>query len=363
MRIVVNNIAASVGGAMTVLRDFYACVCEYGKEHEWIFLLNDKYFDERENVKIITLREVKKNPVKKLTFDLFTGKKYIERLKPDVVFSMQNIITFGVKVPQVVYVHQSLPFQHAKKFSFFKADERSIAIKQRIVGKIIKKSIKSADHVIVQTDWIKKAVCQECAVPSEKITKCKPACMEMVSTDQSYQFNPGHFYYPTSTGVYKNNQLVFEASAILDARGIKHHIELTINPDKSCGSVMCIGRIPFVQVIEKYQTATLVFPSYIETFGYPLAEARQMGAIVLAADTPFARELLDGYENAYFFKYDRADQLAELMEKVVLGEIQKRASNYTAEVAESENCWIPVMSCVLESAQERYPYEFTGTER
>ena len=122
MRIVVNDIAASVGGAMTVLRDFYACVCEYGKEHEWIFLLNDRYFDERENVQIIVLDEIKKNPIKKVLFDFFTGKQFIEKLKPDVVFSMQNIITFGVKVPQVVYVHQSLPFQHIKKFSLFKAE-------------------------------------------------------------------------------------------------------------------------------------------------------------------------------------------------------------------------------------------------
>ena len=53
MRIVVNNIAASKGGAMTVLKDFYSCVCENDKQNEWIFLLNSKYFEETENVKII----------------------------------------------------------------------------------------------------------------------------------------------------------------------------------------------------------------------------------------------------------------------------------------------------------------------
>ena len=348
MRIVVNDIAASVGGAMTVLRDFYACVCEYGKEHEWIFLLNDRYFDERENVQIIVLDEIKKNPIKKVLFDFFTGKQFIEKLKPDVVFSMQNIITFGVKAPQVVYVHQPLPFQHIKKFSFFRAEERSIAIKQRIVGAIIKKSIKYADRVIVQTVWMKKAVCQDCAIQAEKVTQCRPVCMEMGNIAQPWELNPQSFYYPTSNVVYKNNQLIYDASAILDARGIQHRVELTIAPENSSGSVQCIGRVPFEQVIEKYQTATLVFPSYIETFGYPLAEARQMGTIILAADTPFARELLDGYENAYFFEFNKADQLSVLMEKVILGEI-KRKSTKTAN--ETVNCWIPVMDCVLESAQ------------
>ena len=50
MRIVVNDIAASTGGAMTVLRDFYNCVCDSDKENEWIFLLNDRYFKETDNV-------------------------------------------------------------------------------------------------------------------------------------------------------------------------------------------------------------------------------------------------------------------------------------------------------------------------
>lgn len=351
MRIVVNDIAASVGGAMTVLRDFYACVCEYGKEHEWIFLLNDRYFDERENVQIIVLDEIKKNPIKKVLFDFFTGKQFIEKLKPDVVFSMQNIITFGVKVPQVVYVHQSLPFQHIKKFSLFKAEERSIAIKQRIVGTIIKKSIKYADHVIVQTMWMKTAICQDCAIQAGKVTQCRPVCMEMGNIAQPWELNPQSFYYPTSNVVYKNNQLIYDASAMLDARGIQHRVELTIAPENSSGSVQCIGRVPFEQVIEKYQTATLVFPSYIETFGYPLAEARKVGTIILAADTPFARELLDGYENAYFFEFNRADQLSVLMEKVILGEIKRKSTKTANETANSNNCWIPVMDCVLESAQ------------
>ena len=92
MRIVVNNIAASTGGAMTVLRDFYRCVCENDTENEWIFLLADKYFEEIDNVKIIPMPEVKKSGVKKMLVDFVTGRKFIAALKPDVVFSMQNII-------------------------------------------------------------------------------------------------------------------------------------------------------------------------------------------------------------------------------------------------------------------------------
>ena len=98
MRIVVNNIAASTGGAMTVLRDFYRCVCENDTENEWIFLLNDRYFEETDNVKIIPLPEIKKSGIKKMLFDFVTGRKFISALNPDVVFSMQNIITSTPKL-------------------------------------------------------------------------------------------------------------------------------------------------------------------------------------------------------------------------------------------------------------------------
>ena len=84
-------------------------------------------------------------------------------------------------------------------------------------------------------------------------------------------------------------------------------------------------------MISRYRRATLVFPSYIETFGYPLAEARQAGTIVLAADTPFAREVLDGYENAYYFDPFKPEELADLMEVIYAA---AAARGYTLEQLE-----------------------------
>lgn len=336
---------------MTVLRDFYSCVCEHDKENEWIFLLNKKFFEETDNVRIIALPDIKKNPVKKLLFDFISGKRYIESLKPDIVFSMQNIITFGIKKPQVVYLHQSLPFQNIKKFSFLKKAERSTAIKQRLVGRIIKFSAKKADRVIVQTEWMREAVCRECSLDIERVIKCQPVCAQMPSLNQEAVYHRSAFFYPTSMGVYKNNRLVFEASSILAKQGIAHSVEMTIDKSLSSGAVQCIGRIPFDQVIEKYQTSTLVFPSYIETFGYPLAEARKMCSIILASDTPFSREVLAGYENAYFFPFDKPEYLALLMENVVSGKIERKATQYSGEIMEDGNSWLSVMRCVYQMAQ------------
>ena len=343
MRIVVNDIAASKWGAMAVLRDFYRCVCENDTENEWIFLLSDRYFEETDNVKIIPMPQVKKSGVRKLAFDFVTGRRFIASLKPDVVFSMQNIITFGLKVPQVVYMHQSLPFQSVKKFSFFKRAERTSAVYQHLVGAIIKRSLKKCDRVIVQAGWIKEAVCKKCRIAEDKVFRVLPS-VKALDLKEGVTPDNTRFFYPTGVASYKNNQLVFDACDILNRKGLKYEATLTVAAESAPANVRCVGRIPFEEVVERYQNSVVLFPSYIETFGYPLAEARQAGTIVLASDTPFAREVLAGYENAYFFDPFDPQQLADLMERVIRGNIVRQ--EVSAVQTQTRDSWTEVMDIV-----------------
>ena len=77
------------------------------------------------------------------------------------------------------------------------------------------------------------------------------------------------------------------------------------------------GRIERGSLFNIYKTGTLVFPSYIETYGYPPAEVRSVGGLVLASDTPFCREVLKGYKNAEFFDPFSPEELAGLMQEVI----------------------------------------------
>ena len=343
MRIVVNNIAASTGGAMTVLRDFYRCVCENDTENQWIFLLADKYFEETDNVKIIPMPEVKKSGLKKLLFDFVTGRKFISALKPDVVFSMQNIITFGLKVPQVVYVHQPLPFQKTKTFSFFKSEERGLAVYQHLIGKIIKRSIKKSHRVIVQTEWMKQAVCEQRGVSEEKVFRVLPQVKSIPLTEGA-ALQTNAFFYPTGSALYKNNALVLAACRLLNQKDLLYSVVMTTTMTQECDNLQCVGRIPYEDVVQRYQTYVVLFPSYIETFGYPLAEARQAGTIVLASDTAFSREVLANYPNAYFFDPFQPQELADLMESVIRGEIVRQ--DVSAVQTAQQDSWAEVMDIV-----------------
>lgn len=347
MRIVVNDIAASKGGALTVLKDFYHCVRENDTENEWVFLLGDSILEETDNIKVIALPHIKNSRAKKLTFDLFTGKNFINGLKPDVVFSMQNTITFGVKAPQVLYLHQPVPFQTTKKFSLLKGSERTLAVYQHLIGRVIKRSVKACNKVIVQTKWMKDAVIQQCGISEDRIVQVIPTVADLSSYHTDVPFLADHFFYPTASPIYKNNNAIFQACKILDEQGIHCDVVLTLPQERSQGNVRCVGRLPYSDVIEKYAQSTLIFPSYIETFGYPMAEARKVGTVVLASDCPFSREVLEGYENAYFFDPFRPQELASLMERVITGDIVKKTvAQNTAACADS---WLRILEVVVNS--------------
>jgi glycosyltransferase involved in cell wall biosynthesis len=69
----------------------------------------------------------------------------------------------------------------------------------------------------------------------------------------------------------------------------------------------------------------LIFPSYLETFGLPLLEARFFNAPIAASDRPFAREILEGYSNADFFDPFSPDDLANKMKKYLEANSSRRS--------------------------------------
>lgn len=329
MRVIVNDIAASTGGALTILRDFYNFIKnnKQASEHEWIFLLSDIYIEETENIKTIILKENKKWK-NKIIFDFITGKKYINKLEPDILISFQNTYTYGLNCPQIIYMHQAIPFQEVKKFSFFKVSEFKLAIYQFIIGFIIKKAVRASDHVIVQTEWIKKSIIKICNLDPDNISIIKPNIQNFdLPTEET--FSERCFFYPADNLLYKNHKVIKAAVEILNNKKVHNFSVLLTTPEININSsnIVSSSKMDFNEVLKNYACSTLIFPSYIETLGLPLLEAKKMGTIILASDTPFAREALDGYNNSYYFGIDDAKMLSHLMEKIINKDIVKKEQN------------------------------------
>ena len=345
MKIVVNDIAASQGGAMTVLKQFYHYIREHDTENQWIFLLGGHYLEETENIRVIVRDDVKKSSLKKIVFDCFFGRRFIDRMQPDAVLSLQNIITFGVKARQIVYVHQSIPFQTVKNFSFLRAGERATAFCQHIVGGFIKASIKRADKVVVQTQWMKQAVVRKTHVSPDKIITAFPD-VSIPPFDERVPFDKSRFFYPANNEIYKNIDAIVRACDILSEQGYADFKVMLTLPEDTIRhrNIECIGPVPYEKMARYYVSSTLLFPSYIETVGLPLLECAALKGLILSSDCVFAREVLGEYGNAYYFKPFCPEELAALMSQVLDGKLYPKDCNTYEHISN----WGGVYRCILE---------------
>ncbi len=311
MKIMVFDVPAEFGGALTILKQYYKRAVE-DKENEWIFVIGKPELCEKENVRIIRLPWTKKSWLHRLWFDNFYAKKLIKKHNPDKVISLQNTTVKAKGYFQELYVHQALIFSE-KRFSL--KENKKFWIYQNIISKMIFKSIKKADCVIVQTKWMKDSIINTLGKEEEKIKVIAPDAefSEGISYKKAPEIN---FFYPSGKGIHKNHSAIYRAVEILKEKGYTNfNLYLTLEkPEKEQSeNIKFLGYIPKDEVNNYYQKSALLFASYIESFGLPLLEARTYGCPIIASDCSFSREILEEYENAQFFDPFSPKDLAEKM--------------------------------------------------
>lgn len=333
MRIEVFDVAADRGGALTMLRGFYEAALQT-PEHEWIFHVSTPQLPETENIRVHNHPWVKRSWFHRLYFESIANR-FVRQAEPDVVVSLQNIGVWGAKVAEVVYVHQSLPFS-ADRYGLL--DEPRLWAYQNIVSRLIKRSILKARVVIVQSQWMKRMIVERLHVDPDKIRVIPPPSVSSAPSHEPTDAARRCFFYPSSFMPYKNHKLIVEACRLLYEKGKRDfHVELTISPRSlkslKANHLDCIstsGPLTFEEVQLRYSHTVLLYPSKLESYGLPLAEARRVGAIILASDTPSGREILDGYPNARLFAHDSAPALARLMGAVMDGDLEYLGPDVTA---------------------------------
>lgn len=338
MNIMVFNVPAETVGALSILNDFYE---EISRSQDysinWIFVLSKPMLEETQNIRVLRFPWVKKSWFHRLYFDHMIAPKLIKKFHVDRVLSFQNVVVPHASVEQLLYMHNSIPFSTHK---FRLGENWRLWVYQNVIGRLIKTSIKKADKVIVQSEWIKRACVEQVSIVSDKIQVIPPK----INTSVANFFTPKReflstFFYPASEYEYKNHRLVVKACAQMVAQGTNgFEILFTLNGDETAHikrlfeevqekrlPIKFIGHIPRDRVFDLYSRSILLFPSYLETFGLPLLEARMHRTIILASDCLFSHEILCGYENAHFFDPFDENKLCRLMSLLIFGEIRYKA--------------------------------------
>lgn len=334
MNIIVYDVAAIGGGGMTIL-DQYIEHAKADVENQWWFILSLSSYEKHEtdNVHILYQKELDvkgwRRWLRRYIFEHWKLSGIVSGIKPDKVLSLQNMVMPKAKCHQTVYLHQSLQFAPVK-FRFRKKEERSCAIRQRIICSLIRKNLKKADAVIVQTQWMKEATAKWARIPVENISVQRPPAPRIsVREGNKLAKNKKVFFYPAGGSIYKNHQVIIDACKLLKKEGIvDYSVEFTLNASDTPLTramleeikreklpISFVGILPQEAVYTKYEEQTLLFPSYIETFGLPLQEARAYGADIIASDCVFTHEVLEGYDRCKYVVWDDAVAWAEAMKQ------------------------------------------------
>lgn len=326
MRIMVFDVPAESGGALTILNQYYQSAVIDSQNH-YVFVVSCSHLENQDNIEVVTYPWIKRSWFHRLYFDLFVANKLVKWHRIDEVLSLQNITIPLVKVRQIVYLHQSLPFV---SYRYALKENKKLWFYQNIMGMFIVMSIKKADQIIVQTEWMQKACLKKANINSNNILIKSP--VQDIEVKKVYTDTMGTnkmFFYPAGANDYKNHRIILEAIHKIKLSGLDNYIviftltgeentyakELYETSLKLGLNVDFIGKQSIEDVYEFYSKSILIFPSYIETVGLPLIEARKHNTPILASDCEFSHEVLEDYKNVDFFNPFESEELKRLILK------------------------------------------------
>jgi len=355
--ILINATAAKTSGALTVLKDCIAQIEQYpmfGKEYH-LFTVVDIFHDLK-NVYVHKLNV--QNWLSRILWDNGGLYRWCQKnnLEPDAIISLQNTSTkyknkSGLMITQVVYYHQAIPLYMYNGLGInFK-----LILYRHFYSFFVNRN-NGQTHYVVQLSYIKELFCRKFKnIPSNRVTVIRTNRPQIdanaiTEKDISIRQEIFRFLYPAASFNYKNHEVLISALAILKKGHPKilERINILFTVDKLSNCLMgdialnnldsCIqfiGQVSYTEMLSYYKSAdAMLFPSKMESLGYPLLEASCFGLPIIACDLPYAREVLEGYTNKYFVEVNNPNAWAN-----VIYNYKEYSKAMVDNMAVSENSW------------------------
>ena len=328
MKIIVYDVPAVSGGALTILESYYNKYL-LDKKNEYIFVISTPRLISQKNIKVLRFPWVKKSRLHRLYFDYIYSNKINKRERPDRVISLQNLTIPRLKSHQTIYVHQVIPFSD---FKFNILSDFNLWFYKHIYKLLLFRSIRKADQVIVQSKWLKNLIVEKRLTSKDKITIEKPL-LENISNENSQETDDKSviFIYPAGPEIYKNHRIIVDALIPLKLNKLKQFkVIFTISGDENKSikrlsqmvshndlPIYFVGNINRNELINLYSRSILIYPSKIESLGLPLYEAMLMKRPIIAVKEKFVIEALTKYKDYYLFDGEYYKELQYLFQKIL----------------------------------------------
>ncbi len=346
MRILVNAVAARMGGAATHLPAFLRTAATRYPEDSFIACVNRglRLPTLPANVSLVETGELRSR-ITHAAWDLWGVSRLARQTRADLVISLLNFGPIRCPVPHIVFQRNPTYFCHHYLRTLTPRQTVEITAARGLAYAVMR----GADRIVTPSGAMRdmiRAVYPD--LPAGKFHVI-PHGIDHVLTPAEPLPGPAAAHVASSTGVrllyvshaapYKGIDILLEGCAVLRDRHVPHTLWLTISPEDwpegvarfrevidrrgLDDHVRILGRIPHAAIHHLYRAADLfVHPSLCESFGFPLVEAMAHGLPVVAADLPVHREMC-GAAALYYRATDPAG-LAEAVHRLA-GDAAARA--------------------------------------
>lgn len=234
--------------------------------------------------------------------------------RADVLLTLSGL-TMTTSTLTIAYVQNALPFVAAPPGVLPTKMRTRFWVLRRVMGRVMTR----AARVVVQTQWMADHLQGTPLCPSSgKTVVVRPSIPchilpgHAAEAGSRIEAPPRVVLYVGSSLPHKNLDTLKAAwKRVLSLLGSQVELWVTAS-EQSYGAVQgvrCLGEIDRGELCAIYERATLlVQPSLIETLGLPLLEGMAHGLPVVAADLPYAREVLS--DGGLFFNPLDAKELS-----------------------------------------------------
>jgi glycosyltransferase involved in cell wall biosynthesis len=332
-RIVLSGVNLMDMGPLAVFREaLTSLAATYGDRYDIIALVHRKSLFDTPGVTYFEFPEVKSSWLRRLRFEYADCRRLSKKLRPELWLSMHDMTPNVDAKYQAVYCHNPSIF-HRFSLNYALMDWKFglFTLFYRFLYRI---NIKKNKFVIVQQDWMRDVFNARYGLSNVVVAHpgVKPFDVPL-DVQRMRRGGKYRFFYPASPRVFKNLELILEASRLLEHDGFDN-FEVWLTTDVAANnytrkiaktysdlkSVQWVGSLSRGQVFERYAEADcLLFPSKLETWGMPITEFKTTGKPILAANLPYAHETVGDYGRVAFFDATGASDLARLMKGAALG--------------------------------------------
>lgn len=334
--IVISAINIRAGGPLSILKDCLHAISNSSliKNYELIALVYSKEICAYEN---ITYYEFPKSDNRFYYFymEYFGLKKLSKKLDASFWISLSDKSPIVHSASQAVYIHNPTPFFDIKLQDFIYSPFLLFYV--LFYKKICAINIRSNHYLIVQQKWLRDSYAKLLNYDANKIIVFPPNAAP--TSEPVLEVKPSNnntqFIFASLPRGFKNFEIIGEAAMLLLKRGLNNfNITLTMKGDESryaksvykkysiLKNISFIGVIPKADLLQLFaQSDCLIFPSRLETWGLPISEFSVYGKPMLLADLPYAHNTASGSKQTAFFNPYDADQLANMMEKIIKNDL------------------------------------------